>query len=452
MPTETDELLLRQLPHSVEAEQAVLGSMLIDPRCVSEVIDKLRTDDFYIRQNKEIYETIYSMFNYSLTIDPVTVLENMKQNGYYDENQSRGYILQLMDTTPTAANVGEYIEIIKDKTLLRRVAETAGDLTAMIQEGTATGQDILEAAEQRVYAIRQGRAARGLIPISEVIIDVYDRLEELAASDSAIPGLSTGLRDLDRAISGLNNSDLILLAARPGMGKTSMALNILLDAGKKSGKKVAFFSLEMSREQLALRLISSECFVDNKKLVTGKLSDEDWESVAAAADSLNRSAILIDDDSSITVADILAKCRRVEDLGLIVIDYLQLMQSAGGKNNARGENRQQIVSDISRSLKIMAKDLNVPVLCLSQLSRANESRQDKRPMLSDLRESGAIEQDADIVLFLYREGYYNADTENPNLAECIIAKNRHGETGKVELQWTPEFTTFTDMEWRREEY
>ena len=452
MPTETDELLLRQLPHSVEAEQAVLGSMLIDPRCVSEVIDKLRTDDFYIRQNKEIYETIYSMFNYSLTIDPVTVLENMKQNGYYDEQQSRGYMLQLMDTTPTAANVGEYIEIIQDKTLLRRVAEAAGELTAMIQEGTATGQDILEAAEQRIYAIRQGRAARGLVPISEVIIDVYDRLEELAASDSAIPGLSTGLRDLDRAISGLNRSDLILLAARPGMGKTSMALNILLDAGKRSGKKVAFFSLEMSREQLALRLISSECFVDNKKLVTGKLSDQDWESVAAAADSLNRSTILIDDDSSITVADINAKCRRVEDLGLVVIDYLQLMQSAGGKAGDRGANRQQIVSDISRSLKIMAKELDVPVLCLSQLSRANESRQDKRPMLSDLRESGAIEQDADIVLFLYREGYYNKDTENPNLAECIIAKNRHGETGTVELQWTPEFTTFTDMEWRREEY
>ena len=451
MPTETDELLLRQLPHSVEAEQAVLGSMLIDPRCVSEVIDKLRTDDFYIRQNKEIYETIYTMFNYSLTIDPVTVLENMKQNGYYDENQSRGYILQLMDATPTAANVGEYIDIIKDKTLLRRVAEAAGDLTAMIQEGTATGQDILEAAEQRIYAIRQGRAARGLTPISEVLIDVYDRLEELAASDRAIPGLSTGLRDLDRAISGLNNSDLILLAARPGMGKTSMALNILLDAGKKSGKKVAFFSLEMSREQLALRLISSECFVDNKKLVTGKLTDEDWESVAAAADSLNRSSILIDDDSGVTVADILAKCRRVENLGLIVIDYLQLMQSAGGKTRS-GDNRQQIVSDISRSLKIMAKDLNVPVLCLSQLNRGSEGRQDKRPMLSDLRESGAIEQDADIVLFLYREGYYNKEAENPNLSECIIAKNRHGETGVVELQWTPEFTTFSNMERHREEY
>ena len=451
MPTEAEELLYRQLPHAAEAEQAVLGSILIDPRCVSEVIDKLRPGDFYIRQNREIYETIYTMFNYSLTIDPVTVLENMKRNGCYDESQSRGYLLQLMDTTPTAANVGEYIEIIKDKTLLRQVAEASGELTALIQEGTGTGQEILDAAEQRIYAIRQGRAARGLTPISQVIISVYDRLAELASSDQAIPGLSTGLRDLDRAISGLNKSDLILLAARPGMGKTSMALNILLEAGKRSGKQVAFFSLEMSREQLALRLISSECFVDNKKLVTGKLSDQDWENVAAAADALNRSTILIDDDSSITVADILAKCRRVENLGLIIIDYLQLMQSSGGKSRGN-ENRQQIVSDISRALKIMAKELDVPVLCLSQLSRANESRQDKRPMLSDLWESGAIEQDADIVLFLYREGYYNKDSDNPNLAECIIAKNRHGETGKVDLQWTPEYTTFSDTEWRREEY
>ena len=447
---DNEELLQRQLPHSVEAEQAVLGSMLIDPRCVPEVIDKLRVEDFYLRQNREIYETIYSMFNYSLTIDPVTVLENMKKSGYYDENQSRGYILQLMDTTPTAANVLEYVEIIRDKTLLRRVAETAGELTALVQEGTDSGQDVLEAAEQRIYAIRQGRAAKGLTPISSVLIEVYDRLSELAASDSAIPGLSTGLKDLDRAISGLNKSDLILLAARPGMGKTSMALNILLDAGKKSGKTVAFFSLEMSKEQLAMRLISGECFVDNKKLVTGKLTEQDWENVAMAADSLNKSNILIDDDSSVTVADINAKCRRVDNLGLVVIDYLQLMQSAGGKTRS-GDNRQQIVSDISRSLKIMAKELNVPVLCLSQLSRANESRTGKRPMLSDLRESGAIEQDADIVLFLYRDGYYNKDSENPNLAECIIAKNRHGETGTVQLQWMPEFTTFSDMEWQHAE-
>ena len=451
MAFEEEELLLRQMPHSVEAEQAVLGSMLIDSRCVPEVIDQLRPDDFYLRQNREIYESIYSMFNYSMTIDPVTVLENMKKNGTYDEANSRGYVLQLMDATPTAANVKEYVSILKDKTLLRRVAETAGELTAQIQQGTETGQDMLEMAEQRIYAIRQGRAARGLTPISQVMIETYERLNELAASDSAIPGLSTGLVDLDRAISGLNKSDLILLAARPGMGKTSMALNILLEAGKKSEKNVVFFSLEMSREQLAMRLIASECFVDNKKLVTGKLTDDDWEKVAAAADSLNQSKILIDDDSTVTVADINAKCRRVDNLGLVIIDYLQLMQSAGGKTRS-GDNRQQIVSDISRSLKIMAKELNVPVLCLSQLSRANEGRTDKRPMLSDLRESGAIEQDADIVMFLYREGYYNKDTENPNLAECIIAKNRHGETRTVELQWLPEFTTFGNMEWRQEEY
>ena len=448
---EDEELLLKQLPHSVEAEQAVLGSMLIDARCVPEVIDQLRVDDFYVKQNREIYETIYSMFNYSLTIDPVTVLENMKQNGVYDENTSRGYLLQLMDTTPTAANVKEYIGILKDKTLLRRVAETAGELTVLIQQGTETGQDVLEAAEQRIYAIRQGRAAQGLTPISQVLLDVYARLEELAASDSAIPGLSTGLTDLDRAISGLNKSDLILLAARPGMGKTSMALNILLEAGKKSGKNVVFFSLEMSREQLALRLISSECFVDNKKLVTGNLGPEDWEKIMVATESLNRSHILIDDDSTVSVADILAKCRRVDNLGLVIIDYLQLMQSAGGRQYS-GENRQQVVSDISRALKIMAKELDVPVLCLSQLSRANESRSDKRPMLSDLRESGAIEQDADIVMFLYREGYYDKETPNPNLAECIIAKNRHGETRTVELQWLPEFTTFGNMEWQHEEY
>ena len=448
---EDEQLLLRQMPHSVEAEQAVLGSMLIDARCVPEVIDQLRSDDFYVRQNREIYDTIYSMFNYSLTIDPVTVLEHMKQNGVYDENTSRGYLLQLMDTTPTAANVKEYIGILKDKTLLRRVAETAGELTVLIQQGTETGQDVLEAAEQRIYAIRQGRAAQGLTPISQVLLDVYARLEELAASDSAIPGLSTGLTDLDRAISGLNKSDLILLAARPGMGKTSMALNILLEAGKKSGKNVVFFSLEMSREQLALRLISSECFVDNKKLVTGNLAPEDWEKIMVATESLNRSHILIDDDSTVSVADILAKCRRVDNLGLVIIDYLQLMQSAGGRTYS-GENRQQVVSDISRALKIMAKELDVPVLCLSQLSRANESRSDKRPMLSDLRESGAIEQDADIVMFLYREGYYDKDTPNPNLAECIIAKNRHGETRTVELQWLPEFTTFGNMEWQHDEY
>ena len=447
-----EELLTRQLPHSVEAEQAVLGAMLIDARCIPAVIEKLRSEDFYLKQNRDIYETIYAMFSLSETIDPVTVLDKMRLHGVFDENTSRSYILQLMEVTPTAANVGEYMDIVKDKSLLRRIAETAGDLTAMVQEGSAAGQEVLDAAEQRIYAIRQGRASQGLTPLSAVVLDVLDRLEELSRSDSAVPGLSTGLPDVDSAISGLNNSDLILLAARPGMGKTSFALNVLLQVGKFSGKTAVFFSWEMSREQLAMRLISNEAFVDNKKLVTGRLTDEDWDKVALAAAALGRAKILNDAAPSLSVADMNAKCRRVEDLGLVVIDYLQLMQSAGGKQRYSNENRQQVVSDISRALKIMAKELNVPVVCLSQLSRGPESRQDKRPMLSDLRESGAIEQDADIVMFLYRDDYYNEDSENHNLAECIIAKNRHGETRKVELQWLPEYTTFSSIDRTHQEY
>ena len=446
-----DELLSRRMPHSMEAEQAVLGSILIDARCIPQVMEALKPEDFYLRQNREIFETICSMFSFSEIIDPVTVLNKMKQTGIYDENTSYDYIHQLMVITPTSANVQEYLGIVRDKALLRRIAETSGEITAMIQEGTATAQEALEAAEQRIYAIRQGRNTQGLEHISSVILGVYDRLNELAESGNAVPGISTGLHDVDAAISGLNRSDLILLAARPGMGKTSMALNILLSAGKESGKTVVFFSLEMSREQLAMRLIASEAFVDNKRLVTGRLNDEDWSKIAAAAASLNQTQIFIDDNPMLSVADMNAKCRRVDNLGLVCIDYLQLMTSAGGSNRP-GDNRQQIVSDISRSLKIMAKELNVPVLCLSQLSRANESRSNKRPMLSDLRESGAIEQDADIVMFLYREGYYDEDTEDHNLAECIIAKNRHGETGTVELQWLPEYTAFRDIDRRHEEY
>lgn len=443
-----DELLLRQMPHSVEAEQAVLGAMLIDSRCIPEVIEALIPEDFYLRQNREIYETVYNMFSFSVTVDPVTVLDQMRQRGVYDENTSRGYILQLMDVTPTSANIKEYIAIVRDKALLRHIAEAAGELTALVQEGTGTAQEVLEAAEQKIYAIRRGRAAQGLEHISSVLLSVFKQLDELAASESAIPGLSTGLPDLDSALTGLNPSELVLLAARPGMGKTSLALNILLHAGKFSGKSVVFFSLEMSREQLAMRLISSEAFVDNKKLITGRLNDEDWDKVALAASSLNHTNILIDDNPTLSVADMNAKCRRVENLGLVIIDYLQLMQSSGNSTRYSGENRQQVVADISRALKIMSKELNVPVLCLSQLSRANESRADKRPMLSDLRESGAIEQDADVVMFLYREDYYDKNTENRNTAECIIAKNRRGETRTIDLQWLPEFTSFASLERR----
>ena len=445
-----DDLLLRQAPHSPQAEQAVLGSMLIDPDCIKDVMDKLQPEDFYLRANRDIFETIYHMFIYSRPIDGVTVAGEMERNGVYNDN-TRDYLVQLMDVTPTSANVMEYVKIVLDKSLMRQVAAAAGSITAMVQEGNGDAGDMLESAEQKVYAIRRGRSAQNMVTVSMVLQDVMNHLAELTASGGkTLPGLSTGLSAVDAKINGLNKSDLLLLAARPGMGKTSMALNVALSAAKESGKTVAIFSLEMSREQLVTRLIASEGLVENTRLVTGNLRESDWQRIAEAASSLSRMDIRIDDNPLLTVADMNAKCRRLENLGLVVIDYLQLMTSAGGKGYS-GENRQQAVSDISRMLKIMAKELQVPVLCLSQLSRANEKREDKRPMLSDLRESGAIEQDADIVMFLYRDDYYNADTEKRNVAECIVAKNRHGETGKVELRWMPEYTAFGTLETRYDE-
>ena len=438
-----DELLVRQMPHSPEAEQAVLGSMLIDAECVKDVMDQLRPEDFYLRANREIFETIYSMFVYSTPIDGVTVAGGMERNGLYNDN-TRSYLLQLMEVTPTSANVMEYAKIVRDKALMRAVATAAGDITAMVQEGTGSAGDLLEAAEQKIYAIRRGRNAQSMVTIGVVLQDVMERLAELtAAGGEKVPGLSTGFSAVDSKINGLNDSDLLLLAARPGMGKTSMALNVALSAAKESGKTVAIFSLEMSREQLVTRLIATEGLVENTRLVTGNLRESDWVKIAEAASALSRTDIRIDDNPLLTVADMNAKCRRLDNLGLVVIDYLQLMTSAGGKGYS-GENRQQAVSDISRMLQ-------VPVLCLSQLSRANEKREDKRPMLSDLRESGAIEQDADIVMFLYRDDYYNEDSEKRNIAECIIAKNRHGETGKVPLRWMPEYTAFGTLESRYDE-
>ena len=443
-----DELLSRAMPHSPEAEQAVLGSMLIDADCIKDVMDKLQPQDFYLQQNREIFETIYSMFIYSRPIDGVTVAREMEKNGVYRDD-TRAYLLQLMEVTPTSANVMEYAGIIRDKALLRSMAKAAGDIAAMVQEGVGTVGDLLSAAEQKIYAIRQGRGSQEMATVGAVLNDVMEQLAKLTAG-SEPPGLSTGLSAVDRKINGLNKSDLLLLAARPGMGKTSMALNVALSAAKSSGKTVAIFSLEMSKEQLVTRLLANEGLIENTRLATGNLRESDWEKIAQAASVLNQTNIRIDDNPLLTVADMNAKCRRLENLGLVVIDYLQLMTSAGGKGYS-GENRQQAVADISRMLKIMAKELQVPVLCLSQLSRANEKREDKRPMLSDLRESGAIEQDADIVMFLYRDDYYNEDSEKRNIAECIVAKNRHGETGKVELRWMPDYTAFSTLENRYEE-
>ena len=445
-----EELLSRQLPHSLEAEQSVLGAMLIDSRCVAEVIGVLRPDDFFLQQNKDIYESIYTMFNFSETIDPVTVLEKLKQRGNYDE-KTANYLMQLMEITPTAANVAQYAAIVRDKALMRNLAVAAGEIRETVMEGVGTASEVMESAEKKIYALRNGMSSESLEHIGTVLVGVFERLDELSTLDQAFPGLSTGLKDLDTKINGLNKSDLMILAARPAMGKTSLALNIALNVAKKSGKTVAVFSLEMSKEQLAMRLLANESFVDNQKLTTGKLTEEEWMKIGIASSALSQTDIRVDDNPSITVAEMNAKCRRLDNLGLIVIDYLQLMTSAGGESSG-GDNRVKVVSDISRALKIMAKELNVPVICLSQLSRSSEKRGDnKRPMLSDLRESGSIEQDADEVMFIYRDDYYNPDTEEKNVAELIVAKNRHGEVGTVKVQWLPQFTAFADREWRHSE-
>ena len=320
------------------------------------------------------------------------------------------------------------------------------------KEGSGTANEVMEAAEKKIYALRNGMSSESLEHIGTVMINVFERLDELSMLDQAFPGLSTGLKDLDAKINGLNKSDLMILAARPAMGKTSLALNIALNVAKKSGKTVAIFSLEMSKEQLGMRLLSNESFVDSQKLLTGKLTEEDWMKIGIASSALSQTDIRVDDNPTISVAEMNAKCRRLDNLGLIVIDYLQLMTSATGKDTGGGDNRVKIVSDISRALKIMAKELNVPVICLSQLSRASEKRkEDKRPMLADLRESGSIEQDADEVMFIYRDDYYNENSPEKNVAELIVAKNRHGEVGTVKVQWLPQFTTFADREWRHSE-
>ncbi len=441
-----EELLGRQAPHSASAEQAVIGSMLIDTRCIPDVIERLKGAEFYIQQNRDIFETIYAMFSYGQTIDPITVLDQMKTRGVFRET-STAYIAELMRITPTAANVLEYAAIVSDRALLRNLATAADEINTLVYEGTGEAENMLEAAERKIYALRQGRVVGGLVPISTVVQTVYSNLSEAASSGQKIPGLSTGLNDLDRYILGLNKGELILIAARPGMGKTSIALNIAMNVAKKSGKTVALFSLEMSREQLVSRLLAGEGLVPSQNLLTGQLNSDEWKRIAAAAQVLSATDMRIDDNPMLSVSDMNAQCRRISNLGLVVIDYLQLMQSAGGDSRKyAGENRQQVVSDISRMLKIMAKELNVPVICLSQLSRASEGRPNKRPMLSDLRESGAIEQDADVVIGLYREGYYNAECEEPNVSEAIVLKNRKGQTGTVKLAWLAEYTTFAAYE------
>jgi len=442
------DLLDQALPYSLEAEQSVLGAVLVDASCLSVVLDNLRPSNFYREEHQKIFEIMLHLFTTAQPVDFVTVLEQVcRENVFPSEADAKVYLTQLVEIVPSTRNVEAYANIVREKSYLRSLISAAHEIIENSRDSGESAQTILDSAEQRIFDIRADRHSSKLLPIGDVLLDIYDRLQKLSGEDrEQYLGIPTGFGMLDRMITGLNKSDLILLAARPAMGKTSFALNIATNVAMKAKKTVAIFSLEMSREQLVERILASDALVQGTRMRTGELSPEEWVRLAISSKELAKAPILIDDTASLTVPEMKARLRRVKDLGLVIIDYLQLMNGGG-----RNENRVQVVSEITRSLKVMAKELNVPVIVLSQLSRQTESRADHRPMLSDLRESGSIEQDADLVLFLYREAYYNRDSGEQNIAECIVAKNRHGETGTVKLGWDGEHTKFSGLEMYRDE-
>ena len=443
-----------KLPFSAEAEQSVLGAILLDSQCLDRIAEILPNPDyFYLANHRLIYAVMLEMFTLGQPIDFVTVLDNLKKDSDFEENTAKTYLLQLAQIVPSIKNAQTYAYIVRDNYDVRTLITTARDIIEDASSGTNDAAMLLDSAEQRIFDIRQGKNMQGLQRINETIIETFDRLDALNSDENQLyQGIPTGIYDLDETITGLNRSDLILLAARPGMGKTSFALNIARHVAVKEKRKVAFFSLEMTKEQLTARLLSTEAMVGGVKLRIGKLADDEWIRLVEAGDVLSKTEIYFDDTPGITVPEMKAKLRRLKNVDLVVIDYLQLM--SGGR---RIDNRVQEISEITRNLKIMAKEINVPVLTLSQLSRASEQRSDHRPLLSDLRDSGSIEQDADIVLFLYRNDYYrhgdNVDEDfDKNSGECIIAKNRHGETRAVPLHWQGEFMRFTAKEVRRSEF
>ncbi len=444
------------LPFNLEAEQSVLGAVLLDSSCLDTVAEILPSAEyFYQSSHAAIYGAMLQMFTAGEPIDYVTLLSRLQKDPSFLENGGKEYLLQLAQIVPSIANADAYARIVRDKYDTRTLILTAREILEEASSGTQDASTLLDAAEQKIFDIRRGQNMQGLERIDQTILETFKRLDLLNQPDSdAYRPIPTGIHELDRVITGLNRTDLILLAARPGMGKTSFALNLARNAAVQSKKRVAFFSLEMTREQLASRLLSTEAQISGTRLRTGEIPDEAWPRLVEAGDVLSQTQLYFDDDSAITVPQMKAKLRRLKDVDLVVIDYLQLMSSG-----MRTDNRVQEISFITRNLKIMAKELDVPVLCLSQLSRESEKRTTHKPMLSDLRDSGSIEQDADIVLFLYREGYYanqdNAPGPSPdddqNSAECIVAKNRHGETRSVPLHWQGEYMRFTAPEVVRHE-
>ena len=432
-------------PHDTEAEQAVIGSMLTDKDAIISAIEVLKEDYFYREDNKIIFSAIVNLYNRSEPVDIITVKSELSSIGKLEAVGGLEYLAELPEKVPTTANVEKYIKIVEEKAILRNLIKTANDIISMGYDETQEVDTIMDQAEKKIFDTIQSRNQTGYSSIKDILVDTFIELEQLYNQKQHVTGITTGFIDLDEKTAGLHNSDLILVAARPAMGKSAFAINLATNAALKGNVGVAYFSLEMSKEQVTSRILCSEAMVDSNKVRTGTIDDEEWTKLANASGELSETKIYIDDTPGINIMEIRAKCRKLKlekDIGLVVIDYLQLVQGSG----KRGSSREQEIAEISRSLKILAKEINVPVIALSQLSRAPEQRPDHRPMLSDLRESGSIEQDADIVIFLYRDDYYNEDSEKKNIAEVILAKHRGGSTGTVELLWLGNYTKFANIE------
>lgn len=439
-----EALIKRVLPHSIEAEQAVVGAMLMDRDAILTASELISGEDFYQKAYGTIFDTVVEIFNEAKPVDLVTLQERLKEKDVPAEISSLEFVKDLVDAVPTSANVKYYSEIVAEKSMLRRLIKLNEEITNQCYLSKEPMEAILEMTEKKVFELVQKRNTGDFVPIKDVVLNALEKIESASKTNGSVTGIPTGFLDLDYKMSGLQPSDLILVAARPSMGKTAFVLNIAQHVAFKENKSVAIFSLEMSKEQLVNRLFSLEAQVDSQSLRTGNLKDEDWEKLIESAGIIGKSKLIIDDTPGISISELRSKCRKFkaeQGLDLIIIDYLQLMT---GRVGGRSESRQQEISEISRALKGLARELNVPVIALSQLSRAVEQRPEHRPMLSDLRESGAIEQDADVVMFIYRDDYYNKDTELKNIAEIIIAKQRNGSIGTINLTWLPNYTKFAN--------
>lgn len=433
----------RVQPNDIIAEQAVLGSMLVDKDAVISAVELLKADDFYREDNKEIYAAMFELYSLGKHIDMITLKDQLTLRGTIEKVGGTEYIATLIDNVPTTSNIESYVKIVEEKSISRKLIKAANNILQLGYAQTEEVDALVEKAEKDIFDIMQGRNSKGYSSIKEILVTTFDQIEEMFQNKNKISGLETGFVDLDAKISGLNKSDLLIVAARPAMGKSAFVLNIATFVALHLKVPTMVFSLEMSKEQMVNRILCSESEVDSMKVKNADLNSDEWLKLGEASGKLSEMPLYIDDTPGLSSAELRAKCRKAKlekNIGLVIIDYLQLMES---KN--KSSSRQQEISEISRSLKILAKELSVPVIALSQLSRATEARTDHRPMLSDLRESGAIEQDADIVMFLHREDYYNADTDKKNVAEVIIAKNRSGSTGTVELAWLGQYTKFANL-------